>query len=190
MITSSKFNKQPKLIYMWLWSSNQHDKIDWPSHWFGRKTRRNMLKVPLNKMKSMHTNMYAFMKVIGDDCFFFGGPYIIFILVWWRHYIHVWIVLCEPFAKENCPYSYQSNSCDFQSLNILNYLCFYLGPQTCKKVASFKLDIPIWFLIYKLIKCLAIGHRFERVKISNGGFSSVYFIGCFRSILCHKYIIV
>lgn len=186
MIISSKFNNQPTLIYMWLWSSNQHDKIDWPSHWFGRKTRRNMLKVPLNKMKSMHLNMYAFTKVIGDDCFFFfWGPYIIFILVWWRHYIHVWIVLCELFAKENCPYSYQSNSCEFQSLNILNYLCFYLGPQMCKKVASFKLDIPIWFLIDKLINAWQLDIDSKESKYPMGVFQ-VYILLSVSNQLCHK----
>jgi hypothetical protein len=40
-----------------------------------------MLKVPLNKMNSMHMNMYAFIKVIGDDHFLFLGSYILFILV-------------------------------------------------------------------------------------------------------------
>jgi hypothetical protein len=148
--------------------------------------------------------------------FFLGGPYIIFILVWWRHYVHVWIVLCEPFAKENCTlclkeyivfrhelkeldvffslcfnitksskYSYQSNSCDFQSLNILNYLCFYLGPQMCKKVASFKLEIPIWFLIDKLINAWQLDIDLKESKYPMGVFQ-VYILLGVSNQLCHK----
>lgn len=111
------------------------------------------------------------------EMIFFLGPYIIFILVWWRHYIHVWIVLCEPFAKENCPYSYQSNSCNFQSLNILNYLCFYLLPQMCKKVASFKLDIPIWFLINKLINAWQLDIDSKESKYPMGVFQVYILLG-------------
>jgi hypothetical protein len=190
MIISSKFNNQPTLIYMWLWSSNQHDKIDWLSHWFGRKTRRNMLKVPLNKMKSMHLNMYAFTKVIGDDHFFF-----------WGSIYHIYIGLMKTlyscmdsfvwtFCKGKLPLFIPIQFMWFSKFEYFELSLFLPRPPNVQKGCLFQIGHPYLISYLQIDKCLAILDIDSKESKYPMGVFQVYILLGVSDQLCHKYIIV